>query len=261
VSSRPIVRSIWITVGWLFAVQLAISLSVIFGYGVSWSESTWYLIVTPVLHGAVAVVLASLSKLWVNVDTDEELSRVNVANALSIARVSSAPTLLWLVLIARSYAVVPVLVPLAAVVFLTDLLDGQISRRTRQITRIGRYLDSSSDYTVLFIVAVALVSYDLIALWLFVIVMLRFGLQLLGQVALFIMQRMRIQFRTSFLGKASVFAVMFFFALSLLRLLDGLPGWFDVLYTGAEYLVAAIAVVSLAEKAFLFVVDARNARK
>ena len=252
-------RSIWITVLALFAVQAALVAFVGFAWSVDWSGIVWYLIALPAMHLALGIVLASLHKQFSIVDTGEQLSRVNIPNLLSMIRVSSTPTILLFVLLADSYSVVPVLVPLTALVFLTDLLDGQISRRTHQITRIGKFLDSSSDYTVLFISSVALVSYDLISGWLFVIVLLRFGLQLAGQVVLFIVQRMRLQFRTSFLGKASVFLVMTLFALALLRLIQGMPGWYESVYSIAEYVTATVAVISLAEKAFLFVVDAKHA--
>ena len=242
----------------LFVAQVAIGVAVSLVYDVPVSWSLWYAIVLPVVHIGLGSALAALHKLFLNTDTGEHLSRVNIANVLSMIRVSSSPTLLWLVLIASEYPVVPVLVPLAALVFLTDLLDGQISRRTHQTTRIGRYLDSTSDYTVLFIVAVALVAYQLISLWLFVVLMLRFGLQVVGQVVLFVAQKWKIDFRTSFLGKASVFTVMTVFALALLGLLDVLPQWYTTLLTAAEYVTGAIAVVSLAEKVFLFTVDARN---
>lgn len=259
--ARPIVQSIWITSVALFGVQVAVFAGIVVGYRIDGTIAIWYLIALPLIHALMGGVLASLHRLFVITETGEMLSRVNIANLLSMIRISSGPTILWLVLLADRYPVAPVLVPLAALVFLTDLLDGQISRRTHQITRIGRFLDSSSDYIVLFIVAVALCSYDLISSWFFVIVLLRFGLQLVGQAILFVAQRMKIHFRTSFLGKASVFAVMTLFALSLLSLVQGLPAWYATVQKVGEYITGAIAVVSLGEKVFLFAVDAKNVKE
>lgn len=258
---RPIVRSIWVTSAALFGVQVFIFAGIVVGYGIDGHIAVWYLVALPLIHALMGGVLASLHKLFVLTESGEMLSRVNVANLLSLIRISSGPTILWLVLLADTYPVAPVLVPLAALVFLTDLLDGQISRRTHQITKIGRFLDSSSDYIVLFIVAVALCSYDLISDWFFAIVMARFGLQLVGQAVLFVAQRMKIHFRTSFLGKASVFAVMTLFALSLLTLVEGMPSWYATVQNVGEYITAAIAVVSLGEKVFLFAVDAKNVKR
>jgi len=261
VVSRRIVRSIWITILVLLLVQTGIFIAVSRAYEVDPDLSRWYVIAMPLFHIFAGVVLTSLNKLFYNVDTGERLTRVNFANLLSIIRVSSSPTLLWLVLIAESHDVVQIVVPMTALVFLTDLLDGQISRRTRQVTQIGRFLDSSSDYTVLLAVAIALVSYDLISPWLFAIAMARFGLQLLGQMVLFVMQRGKLQFRTSFLGKLSVFVFMTVFALSLLQMVPNLPDWYESVFVVVEYIAAVLALVSLAEKAFLFIVDARNAHR
>lgn len=259
--SRKIVGSIWITILVLFLVQTGIFIAVARTYGVDPDLSRWYIVAMPLFHLFAGVVLTSLNKLFYNVETGERLTRVNFANLLSLIRVSSSPTLLWLVLIARFYDVGQIVVPLTAIVFLTDLLDGQISRRTRQVTQIGRFLDSSSDYTVLFVVAIALLSYGLISTWLFAIAMARFGLQLLGQMVLFVMQRGKLQFRTSFLGKVSVFVFMTVFALSLVQIVPNLPDWYEPLFEVVEYVAAALAVISLAEKAFLFGVDARNANR
>lgn len=244
----------------LFVAQSALVAAVGFGWGIDWRSIRWFLLLMPVFHLVLAVVLAALHKLFYNVDTGEQMRRVNLPNLLSMVRVSSTPTILLLVLLADSYSVVPVLVPLTALVFLTDLLDGQISRRAHQTTRIGRFLDSSSDYTVLFVSSIALAWYNLISGWLFIIVLLRFGLQLVGQAILFVAQRMKLHFRTSFLGKASVFLVMTLFALALLRLVPKMPAWYETVYELAEYVTAVVAVVSLGEKAFLFTVDARIAR-
>lgn len=244
----------------LFLAQIALAALVWAMYDVTLRETTWYLVATPALHAAIAVVLVSLRNLFVNSETGRHLTRVNFANVLSLVRLSSAPTLLWLVLLARSHQTGPVAVPVTVVVFLTDLLDGQVSRRTRQVTRIGTYLDSSSDYTVLLVVAVALVSYGLVSVWLFTIVVIRLGLHLVGQIILLIARRWQLPFRTSVLGKASVFAIMTLFALSLLRLIEELPLWFQAVHTGAEYVTAAIAALSLVEKVHEFVADAAEAR-
>ncbi|MFW6288905.1 MAG: CDP-alcohol phosphatidyltransferase family protein [Spirochaetota bacterium] len=257
--TRRITRGIWITVLILLLVQSAIFIGVTLIYGVDPNLSRWYVVAMPLFHIFTGVLLTSLKKLFYNVDTGERLTRINFANLLSLIRVSSSPTLLWLVLIARYHDVGPIVVPLTAIVFLTDLLDGQISRRTRQVTQIGRFLDSSSDYTVLFVVAVALVSYNLISMWLFVVAIARFGLQLLGQMVLFVMQRGKLHFRTSFLGKLSVFVFMTVFALSLVQMVQNLPNWYEPLFAAAEYVAGALAVISLVEKAYLFAVDARNA--
>ena len=47
----------------------------------------------------------------------------------------------------------PALVAITAAIFLTDLLDGALARRRGQVTRMGGYLDSGSDYLALLALA------------------------------------------------------------------------------------------------------------
>ncbi len=263
-SDRPIVRSIWITLAALFVGQAVIAAVVLTTYEVTLADAAWYPVVMPAMHVAIGAALVALRQLFRNTDTGRRLTRVNFANVLSIVRLSSAPTVLWLILLARRYPVGPVVVPLTAVVFLTDLLDGQISRRTRQVTEIGQRLDSSSDYTVLVVVSVALAGYDLISMWFFVIVMVRLGFPLVGQAVLLVIQRWKVPFRTSFLGKASIFVIMTVYAVSLVSLIDEIPAWFDAVHAAAEYAAGALALVALAEKVYRYpgeLADARRTRK
>ena len=258
---RRIIHSIWLTLLALFLGQAALAALAFHLYAIPVAEATWYLVVLPVMHGAIGVVLTALRDLFTNTDTGQRLTRVNFANKLSLVRLSSAPTVLWLVLLARDYAVGPIVVPLTAAVFLTDLLDGQISRRTHQTTQIGQRLDSSSDYTVLVVVSIALIGYDLISGWFFAIVIIRLGFPLVGQSVLLVIRRWKVPFRTSFLGKASVFAIMTAYAISLVSLIDGIPDWSRVVQTVAEYAAGALAVVSLAEKVYQYPGEIAHARR
>ncbi|MFP4377932.1 MAG: CDP-alcohol phosphatidyltransferase family protein [Spirochaetales bacterium] len=257
-TDSPIVGRIWLTTAVLLLVQIAVALFVSTVYQFSLLERRWFLVALPIWHVVIAASLARLSYLFTD-ESGRQLQRVNVANVLSMIRLSSSPTLLWLVLLADTYPVGPVVVPLTAIVFLTDLLDGQISRRTGSVTQIGKYLDSSSDYTVLFIVSIALVNYKLLQLWLFLVILARLVLQWLGQITLFLVRGRSLTFRTSFLGKASVFAIMTLFAVSLIGLIEDLPRWFSVFLTLLQYVTAVIAIVSLIEKMIIFVSDLRSA--
>ena len=254
-AAHAIIRRIWSTIALLFFAQAAITVLVVAAYGVDLRSHRWFVITLPIAHVVVGVVLSSLWRLF-RTEEGRRIDRVNVANILSLVRLSSAPTLLWLVLTARTYDVAPVLIPLTVLVFLTDLLDGQISRRTGQVTRIGKYLDSSSDYALLFIVSIALVSYRLLAPWLFVLILARLTLQWFGQAILLIAQGWKLPFRTSFLGKASIFAIMTFSAVSLIQLLRELPDWFGSVYRVLEIGTATLTAVSLVEKLAIFTKDA-----
>ncbi|TVQ28804.1 MAG: hypothetical protein EA382_01165 [Spirochaetaceae bacterium] len=254
-AGSALIRRIWLTIALLFCAQIAITVLVVAVYRIDLRNHRWFVITLPIAHVVVGGVLSLLKRLF-RTEDGRQLDRVNLPNVFSITRLSSAPTLLWLVLNARTYDVAPVLIPLTALVFLTDLLDGQISRRTGQVTHIGKYLDSSSDYTLVFIVSIALVSYSLLAPWLFALILARLALQWVGQAILMVAQGWKLPFRTSFLGKASIFAIMTFSAVSLLRLLPDRPDWFAPVYAGLEIATAALTAVSLVEKFAIFAKDA-----
>lgn len=256
--AQRIVRSIWITTVLLLVIQGAIAAAVSWSFRLG-SPPAWYPILLLSVHAVMAPVLARLGYLFVTVPGNEQLDHVNTANLLSMIRLSAAPTLLWMILSAAQNEILVVLVPFAAGVFLTDLLDGQVSRRTGTITRIGRFLDSSSDYALLIVVSIALGAYTMLSRWFFLAVGLRFGLQIVGQVVLFVIRSGQITFRSSFLGKASVFLVMILYAGSLFAISPFAPSWVDTAVSSAEYLVGAILMLSLAEKIYLFVTDVRLA--
>jgi cardiolipin synthase (CMP-forming) len=256
-AKRGIVSSIWKSTLALFLIQTGVVVAVSLGYDIDMRNYAWLLVASPLFHVVIGVTLSALWKLFRKED-GQLLPRVNLPNFLSMTRLSASPTLLWLVLIAETHPVVPVVAPLTALVFLTDLLDGQISRRTRQVTEIGKYLDSSSDYTLLAVISVAMVSYQIIPLWLFIVVLVRLGLQWLAQAVLFVLRGWTVPFRTSFLGKTSVFTIMVFYAIALLTLLPALPPWYTVMVTVSGYLTATVAGVSLVEKIYIFIVDLKS---
>lgn len=256
--SKPrIARSIWVTVTALLVSQATIYVAVCLGFGLSWPGIVWFVPAVVGTHAALGLILVRLRNLFTIVGTDTVLDRVNVANILSMIRVSSAPTLLWLILIAPDAPIAPILVTLTAIVFLTDLADGQVARRTGQITAIGKYLDSSSDYAILLLISAALIAHGFVSTWFFVIVMVRLLVQAVGQVALFVRQGGQIESKNSFLGKASVFAMMFAYAFSLLQLVRTIGSWFWTSMQVVEYVGGAIILVSLVEKIRLFVVEWR----
>jgi cardiolipin synthase (CMP-forming) len=254
-----IVRSIWLVALLLLAAQIAIYIVLSLLLGIPVRDSVWVLPVAAVLHIVMGMSLSAVRNLFCLADSGVALTRVNVPNVLSLIRISSTPIILWLILIANDYPVVPYLASLTAMVFLTDLLDGQISRRTNQVTNIGKYLDSSSDYAILFVTTIAWRAHALIHPWVFVLVLVRLGFQVLGQVIIFAVQRGSIAARSSFAGKASVFGIMALYAISLLHLVESIPGWFSTAFLVLEIAVCAVVVISLGEKAYLFVIDVTQA--
>jgi CDP-diacylglycerol--glycerol-3-phosphate 3-phosphatidyltransferase len=173
---------------------------------------------------------------------------VNAPNVLTIGRISSIPTILFLVQLARDYALLPVALPFLCVVFATDFVDGILARRGGGITFVGRYLDSSSDYLLLIAVSILYLLEGLIPAWFFWLLMGRLVLFAAGM-ALAALRQGTVKPVATFLGKASIFAVMVLYALEAAERF-GVPWVGDPRVVRIfEFVVAGIVVVSLADKA------------
>jgi len=93
-------------------------------------------------------------------------SQLNLANAITIARILLIPVFLVLLLsgIPQPYGDIA-----AAAVFIlaaaTDKLDGYVARRNKQITTLGQFLDPLADKLLIAAALIALVSQGRIAAW------------------------------------------------------------------------------------------------
>ncbi len=246
-----ITASINHTVGALFISQILFSAGVLFFYRISPTNTgvVTFVLATTAIHVGLWIFLSIMHEHFVLIHTGEKLARINFANVLTLVRISSIPTAALLLVLVQYHPVLPVLLPLIAVIFLTDLFDGAVARGTRQITRIGKYLDSISDYAVLIVVSVAMAVYSMIPDWFFILILFRLLFQLVGMGALLLYQGY-LHPSASLLGKASIFATMTLYGFEVLALAKGLQ---SVLLPAAnllEYIAAAIVCLSLAEKVF-----------
>lgn len=247
----PLARSI---VAWVLAslaAQAALLVGVWWGYGVPWTGIAWPLAATVAYHAALAGLL-----VWRQGDfrveaTGETLSRVNAPNAITLGRLGSIPTILVLVLLARTYPVLPVALPFICLVFASDFVDGMVARGRGGVTLAGRYLDSSSDYLLLIAVSILYLVEGLLPAWFFWLLMARLVLFAAGMIWA-TQRRGGIGPETTFLGKAMVFAVMVLFAMEAAERF-GVPWVGDPrVLRVMEYLVAAVVAVSALDKvAFL----------
>ena len=93
-------------------------------------------------------------------------SQLNLANAITIARILLIPVFLVLLLsgLPEPYGDIA-----AAAVFIlaaaTDKLDGYVARRSKQITTLGQFLDPLADKLLIAAALIALVSQDRVAAW------------------------------------------------------------------------------------------------
>jgi len=100
---------------------------------------------------------------------------MNLPNALTISRLLSIPVLMVLLVVHFPYHD-----QIAAAVFviasLTDTLDGNLARRRRQVTELGKFLDPLADKLFILSVLIVLVQEGELAAWIVVVI---FGRELL----------------------------------------------------------------------------------
>lgn len=198
-------------------------------------------------HVAMAIFLLIQRKDFYNIEHRRFLLRINVPNYLSLFRLSSMPTVTLLLVLAWQYPIAVVVLVFTALVFFTDFLDGYIARRTNQITRIGRYLDSMSDYAVLIVISIVFYNYHLIPMWFLWVVIARLFIQGIGMgILLLIKGRVRVE--SSLLAKASIFSIMVVYGLHILDFFYSLRILSSYILPAADVAASLILAVSLAEK-------------
>jgi len=200
-----------------------------------------------VYHGLLAAFLFSRKADFHVEGMASPLARVNLSNTLTIGRLSSIPTLLFLIVQASSFFLVPILLPFACIVFATDFADGIAARKKHQVTFVGRYLDSTSDYLMIVAVSIVFRYYGLIPVWFFVLIIARLVLFAFGMTMLAVREG-KADPTATFMGKASIFATMVLYVMELLRLFR-VPVIGNTIVVGVlEGVVSTIIVASLADK-------------
>lgn len=179
------------------------------------------------------------------------LHRVNLANVLTSGRLCAAPTVAFTLIWGQGRLGLVLATVLTALVFLTDLADGPVSRRGRQQTVIGSYLDSTTDYVLLIVISAVFVVLDFLELWFVLFLAGRLLFQALAMATMSLIHR-RLVPRTSILGKASIAAAMIVYGISLLQGLTE-ASWAARTVRIAEIAAATIIALSVIDKAVLFV--------
>jgi phosphatidylglycerophosphate synthase len=245
-------RSIVLHGALLFLGQSLLLLAVTIYYRMGWQRFGLFMCITGTYHAALTAVLLFRKADFRVEGADAPLERVNLSNSLTIGRLSSIPSITYLIVKAANYSILTVILPFVCLVFITDFVDGIVARRRNQITYVGRYLDSSSDYLMLIAVSIMLFSYALIPLWFFLLIMGRLILFALGM-GILALRAGEANPVSTLLGKMSVFALMVLYAMEIARFFE-VPWIGDTkVVTIAMYATALIVSVSVVDKAiFLF---------
>ncbi len=248
-SEKSLTRSILLHGVASFLAQAVLLVAMSLSFGMGWRRPALFLAICLVYNGLLTLALVARRQDFRVEATGRLLDRVNLPNTLTYVRLSFLPALLFLVIQAQDFpATLPVILPVICAVFATDFLDGMAARRRGEVTFVGRYLDSASDYLTIIAVTIVLFLFDLLPAWFFVLVLARMVLFAIGMAVLTLREGKANPLAT-FLGKVSIFSLMVLYALVVAHL-------FSVPWIGDEtvvtiilYVVAGIVVVSIVDKA------------
>jgi len=208
-----------------------------------------FFIVASAYHALLLAMLLMFKGSFRKEPSGEALSRVNTANIITLFRLSSMPTLLFLVLAAKDYRIRFPLLGLVVLVFATDFADGYISRKAGEVTKVGKMMDSTSDYVLLIVLTIVFYYFSLVPPWFFILVTARLGLQVVFVFILIFINK-KIEPKTTFMGKAAVASIMVLYAVEVLRLIFGI-GRIEMVAV-LEWAAAAIVLVSMVDKVIAF---------
>jgi len=162
---------------------------------------------------------------------------VNLANAISIARLLSVPLIVWLMLKHQWVAAFALFVAAG----ISDAVDGLLARRFGMMTELGSYLDPLADKALLVAIYLVLGAMGQLPEWLVILVVSR-DILILGGAVLAVMIRFPVSIQPLFVSKLNTGAQIALAAFVLAHLAFG---WFpDLWLSGLSWLVAATTVVS-----------------
>jgi phosphatidylglycerophosphate synthase len=245
--NKALVSSLCLTTFVLFLAQAVFFTAIFLALSLPVAFYLLFLAVCVIYHLLLLFLLLRAGGEFVLVPDEIPLKKVNLANILTLVRIASIPALFFLFLVIKTYPVTPFLIPFMIIVFLTDFFDGLAARKLKQVTRIGKYLDSISDYIVLAFSSILFFIYSLIPLWLFILIMARLVSQS-AVVIIFYALRKRVLYFISTIGKASIFSIMAVFVFELLPLLGVPIPFIAQIEFGLQIALAAVIAVSLVDK-------------
>ncbi len=247
----PLVRSILSTTPSFFLAQVLLFLAYAVPFGFWTGYLAPFLVCSAAFHCVLLGMLLVFRNDFVKDPSGERLDKVNLANKITLFRVSTLPTVLFVILASKDYPIRFLLVVLVAIVFITDFLDGYVSRRGHEVTRVGKMMDAASDYTGLFVISIVYHYFHLIPAWFLCLLVGRLAGQTL-MVLVVLAVKKRISPRTSFMGKLTTASTMVLYAFELLRFMTRLP---SMVYATAEAAVGLIVALSIADKVIMMIQD------
>lgn len=206
--------------------------------------------ITIIFHIIIALALLKMKACFISEETGKIFSKINTANIITLIRISSIPTLFFLFLNHQIHEIKIITICFLAFIFLTDFIDGLVARKFKEITPMGKYLDSSSDYLLLVFTSIIYLIFNLMPTWLFILITARLLLIGVTILVLSIINK-HFVYIISFLGKCFIFLTMVLYVLKLIPFFIARNNVLSFIIQILEYVVGAIAVISLTERIIL----------
>ncbi len=162
---------------------------------------------------------------------------LNIPNLLTLARILLSPFIVYAILRDRP----DLALALMLVAGLTDMLDGAIARLFNQKSVVGAYMDPLADKLMLIGAMVSLFMVHQIPLFLFIAVVFRDAVIVLGAVAFELVTR-KLEMRPSLISKATTLFQILLVLAALARMSQGWPA--EDVWQGLIWLTFALTCVS-----------------
>jgi len=149
---------------------------------------------------------------------------LSIPNLLTVLRIILTPVVVYAILSDQPWLALALML----VAGITDMLDGAIARYFNQRTTVGAYLDPLADKIMLISMFVTLFTVDQVPLFLFLAVVFRDVIIILGAVAYEMVTR-SLTMEPSLISKATTFMQIVYVALTLFNMASPLHTvWVDV---------------------------------
>lgn len=211
------IRSIILTLGSFTAVQIVFTIITGSVQSIPVQIILLYILLNIVFNSILALALSKKKHLFSDLETGIVLDRINLANRITLFRLTSLPTVHYVFSTLLSTETAILFPIVLGILFLTDTADGFIARKLKQITRIGQMLDSIGDYALLALISIIYFQIGFLPVWLFLIIIFRLFFQA-GGMLLFILIKKPVRTRATPGGKISIAAIMILYIIELARL-------------------------------------------
>lgn len=242
--------SIAIILIWLFC--LAVYLTFIFLIKISYIHTILIISSITILNLMMWIFFMIKIEWLKDIKTGKEITCMNISNVLSAIRFTLVPLLIIMFgLIANDnghfYFKIGIFI-FTVMVTLTDLIDGMLARKLHEETKLGKILDPFGDFLMITCFAVLIYINQIIEWWFFLLIIIRIP-GLIVVAIIMISLEIKIKFKTTIFGKATIFYILCILGLSTIELLLKLNIFsYNIFLFVNQIICSVLIVISSTEK-------------